>query len=138
MKKTIRCLSIVVTVTLLALPVFANGVSPRAGEAVQEPCSADAKLALYGEFYKELKGDQAKAYEAAKKYVACPTTDATDAAEATRITYLKGFITKYEKQDRFTRLSKLMIDKKYADAFPLGKDILNDQPDNPSVTLDLV
>jgi hypothetical protein len=137
MKKTIRCLSIVVTVTLLALPVFANGVSPRAGEAVQEPCSADVKLALYGEFYKELKGDQAKAYEAAKKYVACPT-DANDAAEVTRINYLKGFITKYEKQDRFTRLSKLMIDKKYADAFPVGKDILNDQPDNPAVTLDLV
>lgn len=137
MTKTIRCLSIVVTVTLLALPVFANTVSPRAGDAVQEPCSADVKLALYGEFYKELKGDQAKAYEAAKKYVACPS-DANDAAELARVTYLKGFITKYEKQDRFTRLSKLMIDKKYAEAFPVGKDILNDQPDNPGVVLDMV
>jgi tetratricopeptide (TPR) repeat protein len=57
-----------------------------------------------------------KAYEAAKKYVSCPT-DATDAAETTRVTYLKGFIAKYEKQERFTRLTNLINEKKYVEAF---------------------
>ena len=147
MKKTIRCLSIVVTVTLLALPVFANRVNARAGDTVQEPCSTDGKIALYSEFYKELKGDQAKAFEAAKKYVACPLVPAADpptpeskaaeAAEAARINYLKGFISKYEKQDRFTQLTRLIDNKKYAEAFPIGKDILNEQPDNLQIILDL-
>lgn len=137
MKITIRCLSIVAAVTLLALPGFANGVDSLAKNVVQEPCSADSKIAIYGEFYKELHGDQAKAYEAAKKYVACPTDD-KDAAEVARITYLKGFITKFEKQDRFRQMDKLLkVDKKYAEGFAIGKDILNDQPDNLKVILDV-
>jgi hypothetical protein len=138
MKNTIQwCLSIVVTVMLLALPAYANKVNSSATDAVQDPCSTEGKIALYGEFYKELKGDQAKAYEAAKKYVACPT-DASDDAEVKRITYLKGFITKYEKQDRFTRLNRLIkIDKKYPEAFAIGKEILSDEPENLRVILDL-
>ena len=147
MKNMIRCLSIVATVTLLALPAFANGVNSRVTDTVQDPCSTEGKIALYAEFYKELKGDQAKAYEAAKKYVACPPAAADPAnpaskeaeeAEAKRITYLKGFITRYEKANRFTKMTVALNDKKYADAFAIGKEIASEDPENPGLILDLV
>ena len=101
MKKMINLLAIVATLALLALPVFAgeSAWSAAADETLQDACSAESKTAIYGEFYNEIKGDQAKAYEAAKKYVACPT-DSKDDAEVKRIQYLKDFIAKYEKARR--------------------------------------
>jgi hypothetical protein len=141
MKKTIQLFAICATLGLLALPAFANRVFPgaagAAGEAIQDPCSPDGKIALYTEFYKELKGDQAKAYEAAKKYVACPT-DASDDAEVKRIVYLRGFIAKYEKADHKGQLTNLVYAKKdYAAAFDLGKQILADDPSYLKAYIDL-
>ena len=136
MKNSIRCLSLVVTVTLFALPAFANRIHSPADDTAQDPCSADGKVALYGEFYKELKGDQAKAYEAAKKYVACPG-EAADDAEKARVTYIKGFITKYEKADRSTRFNKARVENRYADMFQIGREILADEPDNMRVIFQL-
>ena len=137
MKNTIRCLSLVVTVTLFALPAFANRIHSPADDTAQDPCSADGKAALYSDFVKEIKGDQAKAYEMAKKYVACPAGEAPDAAEVQRVTYIKNFIAKYEKADRSTRFNKALVDKKYSDAFAIGKQILSDEPENLRVLFDL-
>jgi hypothetical protein len=137
MKKTIQLFAICASLGLLAMPAFANRVFSRTGEAVQDPCSADAKVALYGEFYAELKGDQAKAKEAAKKYVACPS-DASDDAEVKRIAYLKGFIAKYERADRKGQLTILVYTKRdYPAAFDLGRQILADDPSYLKAYVDL-
>jgi hypothetical protein len=141
MKKIIMFLSVCVTVALLALPAFANRIQPQPDQP-QEPCSFDTKSALYKAFLADFKGDTAKAYEAAKKYVSCPVDQSLEKevkeAEEKRVEYLKTWIGKYEKENRKTRLQQLMNEKKYVEAYPVGKDILNDEPDNTGVMLDLV
>jgi len=132
MKKMINLLAIVATLALLALPVFAGepAWSAAADETLQDACSAESKTAIYGEFYNEIKGDQAKAYEAAKKYVACPT-DSTDDAEVKRIQYLKDFIAKYEKARRKDQVIDLVYSKSdFPKAFEAGRQVLADDPEN--------
>src|ERR1043165_8501482 len=70
MKKITTFLMIGATVALLALPVAATTLN---NDALQDPCSSvEGKNALYQDFLKNRKDDQAKAYDAAKKYLACP------------------------------------------------------------------
>ena len=78
MKKITMFLMIGATVALLALPVAATNLITANDETVQDPCSVDSKNALYQDFLKNRKDDQAKAYEAAKKYLACPTAEVTE------------------------------------------------------------
>ncbi len=129
MTKITNLLALAATVALLASPALANG-SSRAMEGSQDPCSAEGKTAMYGEFYKEIKGDQAKAYEAAKKYVACPT-DTSDDAEVKRVQYLKDFIAKYEKARRKDQVIDLVYTKSdFPKAFETGRLVLTDDPEN--------
>jgi hypothetical protein len=134
MKKTIGLLSICATLAMLALPVFANTSYSSASE-IQDACSPDGKTALYAEFYKELHGDQTKAYEAAKKYVACPADSGEQTAEqkddeAKRIAYLKNFMAKWEAAHRKDQLTDLVLNKKdYPAAFEVGKKVFADDPD---------
>jgi len=58
MKKIISLLAIAATLSLLAVTAFGNSITD---ESMQDPCSAESKMAIYGEFYKEIKGDQSKA-----------------------------------------------------------------------------
>ena len=123
MKKIISLLAIAATFALLAITAVAN-------ESLQDPCSAESKTALYGEFYKEIKGDQAKAYEAAKKYVACPT-EGSDDAETKRVQYIKDFIAKYEKARRKDQVIDLVYSKSdFPKAFEAGRLVLADDPEN--------
>jgi hypothetical protein len=129
MKKIISLLAIAATLSLLAVTAFGNSITD---ESMQDPCSAESKMAIYGEFYKEIKGDQSKAYEAAKKYVACPS-DASDEAEAKRIQYIKDFIAKYEKARRKDQIVELVYSKDKANtakAFEVGRQVLADDPEN--------
>jgi hypothetical protein len=135
MKKTIGLLSICAIGAMLALSAFANTVRLQLDE-LQDPCSLESKTALYKDFLANYKGDTAKAYEDAKKYVACPV-DASDESETKRIDYLKNWIGKYEKENRKTRFAQLINDKKYAEAIPLGKDIVNDEPENLGILLNI-
>jgi tetratricopeptide (TPR) repeat protein len=127
MKKTFGFLAVCATVATLSLPVSANTTRSAAIETLQEPCGTDAKIALYAEVTAELQKDQAKAYEAAKKYVACPS-DGADEAEGKRVTYLKNFIAKFEKARRKDQLTILIAKKDYPGAFEVGKQALADDP----------
>jgi hypothetical protein len=129
MKKIISLLAIAATLALLAITAVAN-TSSQPTESMQDPCSLESKTAIYGEFYKEIKGDQAKAYEAAKKYVACPS-DAKDDAEAKRVQYLNDFIAKYEKARRKDQVIDLVYTKSdFPKAFEAGRQVLTDEPEN--------
>ena len=72
MKKLITFLSIFTTVAILALPVAARNSIAQPDNAFQDQCTQEAKDALYQSFLKTRQNDQAKAYEDAKKYLACP------------------------------------------------------------------
>ena len=133
MKKTFAFLIVCATLALLSLPVLANRVPSGATETLQDPCTTEGKIALYALFYAEISKDQAKAYEAAKKYVACPAetgeqTQEVKDAEAKRIAYLNNFIAKFEKARRKDQLTALLNKKDYTGAFEIGKQVFVDDP----------
>ena len=132
MKKLITFLGICTTVAILALPVAAHTT------IAQDPCTADGKTALYQAILKNLKEDQAKAYEDSKKYLACPAPAQVDEAQQKIIDYLKKFVAKYEEADKKNRYRQLLyVDKKYPEAYALGKEILAAEPENLKVLVDL-
>src|SRR5215210_330852 len=97
MKKLITFLSICTTVAILALPVAARNLIARPDNSFQDAaCTQETKDALYQSFLKNRQADQAKAFEDAKKYLACPPGAEVTEAQQKIIDYLKNFVTKYE------------------------------------------
>ena len=134
MKKTIRVLA--AYATLAFIPVLANVIETKgqtpAAPATQGQCTDEVKVAWYSDFTKLRTTDTANAYEASKKYLNCSQ------AEDQYTTYLKKWNALYEKETRRLKFQPLLYgDKKYAEAFALGKQILVDDPDNLRVTIDL-
>lgn len=137
MKKLITFFSICTTVAILALPAAARTSIALPDLAVQEQCAQEVKDALYASFLKNRQNDQAKAYEDAKKYLACPAGEVTEAQQKI-IDYLKKWSTAYEKGMRQIRLIQLLYkDMKYPEAYALGKEILADEPENLKVLVHL-
>jgi hypothetical protein len=139
MKKLITFLSIFTSVAILALPVAARNLIAQPNNAVQgAPCTQETKDALYQSFLKNLKTDQAKAYDDAQKYLACPASGEVNEAQQKIIDYLKNFVTKYEAATKKTNYRvKLYNEKKYAEGYAMGKEILATEPENLQVLVDL-
>src|SRR2546425_6072691 len=137
MKKTIKLLSICAALAVLALPAFAHHSALGTDNPAQDQCSVENKTAWYNDFLATYKTDnQAKAYDDAKKYLACPP-DGNDPEDAKRVAFLQKFVTAYEqvragdeKKKRKGQLTDLVYNKKdYAKAFELGRQIFVDEPD---------
>ena len=134
MKKIIWVLAIYASLGALLVPAFANVTELKAQTpaTAQEQCTDESKGAWYADFTKFRIPDPPKAYEAAKKYlVACPQEDGPIP------TYLKKWTTQYDKDARQPKLQPLLYQKKYPEAFALGKEILADEPENLRVLIDL-
>ncbi|MEP6569341.1 MAG: hypothetical protein ABJC10_06160 [Acidobacteriota bacterium] len=134
MKKTIRMISMCATLALL--PGLANVITLKAQTPAASPvsaqCTDEFKNASYADFMKFRTTESARAYEASKKYLGCSQT------EDQYTTYLKKWNGLYEKEDRKIRFQPLLYgEKKYAEAFALGKAILADDPENLRVIIDL-
>jgi tetratricopeptide (TPR) repeat protein len=130
MKKNIRVLAIYATLGLMAQ--FAQGFQLQAQTptpapaAAQGQCTDESKAAWYADFTKYRTTDPTKGYEAAKKYLAaCPQE------EGQIPTYLKKWVIAYDKEARKLKLMDLFVNqRKYAEAIPLAKEILADEPEN--------
>jgi hypothetical protein len=142
MKKTIGVLATYAGAAVLAgcfatvSEVKAQTTTPSpAPAAAQGPCSAEAKLAVYNEFREIFKTNQAKAYDLAQKYLACPTNP----GEESIATYLKEkFVAPIDKARRAPKVSALVYEAKdYAKAFELGRQILAEEPENLRMLIDL-
>ena len=137
MKKLITFLSIFTTVAILALPVAARNSIAQPDNAIQDPCSVEGKDALYQSFLKNRPNDQAKAFEDAKKYLACPAGEVTEAQQKI-IDYLKKWTTAYEEGSKKIRFRTLLYNEnKYPEAYALGKELLTAEPENLKVLVDL-
>ena len=137
MKKLITFLGICTTVAILALPAAARTSIAQPDLAVQDQCSQEVKDALYASFLKLRKDDQAKAYEDAKKYLACPAGTPTEAQQKI-IDYLKKWATAYEEGMKKIRFIQLLYkDMKYPEAYALGKEILATEPENLTIMVHL-
>lgn len=138
MKTMTRFFVIGATVALLALPVAATNLIRVSDNTVQEQCKTEEKDAWYAEFLKIYKNDQAKAFELAKKYLACPPAGEVTEAQQKIIDFLKKWSTAYEEGMRKIRLPQLLYnEKKYPEAYALGREILAKEPDNLSVLVHL-
>lgn len=138
MKKLITFLSICTTVAILALPAAARNSIAQPDNAVQDQCAPEAKDALYQSFLKNRPNDQAKAYEDAKKYLACPAAAEVTEAQQKIVDYLKKWVPAYEEGMRKIRLPQLLYNEmKYPEAYALGKEILTAEPENLKVLVDL-
>ena len=137
MKKITMFLTIGATVALLALPVAAQTQPAAPAAAGQDACAQEARDVLYKTFTDNRTGDQAKAYDAAKKYLACPVATPTE-AQTKIIEYLKRWVGLYEKGSRKNRFNEELYNKKnYVEAFKLGGEILKDEPESTKVMVDL-
>jgi hypothetical protein len=148
MKKLISVLSIGTTVAILALPVAARNLIAQGqtqGQAApaqpstgaQDPCSPEGKDALYASFLQNRKENQPKAYENAKKYLGCPAGQVTEAQQKI-VDYLTKWSKAYEEGSKKINFIKLLYtDKKYPEAYALGKEILTAEPDNLIVMVHL-
>ena len=137
MKKITMFVMIGATVASLALPVSATNVITISNNSAQDQCTTEAKNALYQEFLKFRKDDQAKAFDAAKKYLACPAGQETPETQKI-LDYLKKWATAYEEgMKKVTFIKTLYTDKNYPEAYKLGREILTAEPDNLKVLVDL-
>src|SRR5215212_5955491 len=130
MKKLITFLTICTTVAILALPAAARNMIAQPDNAIQAAaCSQEAKDALYASFREKRTTDQAKAYDDAKKYLACPAGEATEAQQKI-IDYLKKWVGAYEEGTKKIKYrTALYNDMKYPEAYAMGKEILATEPD---------
>ena len=137
MKKMIKLLTMGATVAVLALPVAAKNLNVATVFSDQDQCSQESKDALYQAFRDNRTTDQAKAYDSAKKYLACPATDVTEAQQKI-IDYLKKWSKAYDEGSKKINFIKLLYtDKKYPEAYALGKEMLAADPENLTVLIHL-
>lgn len=136
MKKIIGTLAI--CASFLATPVFAQtpaqkpAQTPAPVASLPAGCTEEGKTAAYTEFTTFRTTQVIKAYEAAKKYLACSQ------GEDQYTAYLKKWVAAYEKENRKTKMVPMLYgEKKYPEALGLGKDILADEPENLRVLIDL-
>ena len=134
MKTMIRLLAVSATVVTLALSGAAMAVTSQPEALLQDQCTQENKDAWYKTFRETYKTDQQpKAYEAAKKYLTACASEETDISA-----YLKKWVGAYEKEIRKVRLPQLLYnDKKYPEAYQLGREIVADEPENLKVLIDL-
>ncbi|HEV8368639.1 MAG TPA: hypothetical protein VGQ39_11870 [Pyrinomonadaceae bacterium] len=136
MKKMIRLITLGATMAVLSLPIMANSLLT--GSELQDQCSEENKQAYYKAFLDNRKTDEPKAYDNAKKYLACPV--AADVTEATKniIAYLKKWAGSYEEGSRKQKLTTLLYtEHKYPEAYALGRELLAAEPENLKVLVDL-
>ncbi|HXQ74340.1 MAG TPA: hypothetical protein VN844_27795 [Pyrinomonadaceae bacterium] len=137
MKKMMMFLMIGATVALLAMPVAATNLI-RSNNTVQDQCKTEEKDAWYAEFLKIYKTDQAKAFDLAKKYLACPPVGEVTEAQQKIIDFLKKWSTAYDEGMRKIQLPTLLYnEKKYPEAYALGREILAKEPENLNVLVHL-
>jgi len=131
MNKLITFLGICTTVAILALPAAAHTIA-------QDQCSTEGKNALYKTFLDNRKTAQDKAYDAAKKYLACPPGGEVTEATQKIIDYLKKWSTAYDEGSRKSKLPALLYNEhKYPEAYALGRELLAADPENLKVLIDL-
>lgn len=128
MKKTIWVMAIYASVALVAAPAFVTifELTAQAQTAAQGQCTDETKAGWYADFIKFRTTDPPKAYDPAKKYLAaCPTE------EGQIPDYLKKWVVAYDKEARKLQLQNLFIhQRKYAEAMPVAREVLKDDPEN--------
>ena len=137
MKTMIKLLSLGAIVAALALPLAAKSLSVTEISS-QDQCTQENKDAYYAAFRENRQTDQAKAYDNAKKYLACPPGEASETTTKI-IDYLKKWVGVYEDATEKQKIRTALYNdpRNYPLAYELGKKVLGREPDNLSILIDL-
>jgi tetratricopeptide (TPR) repeat protein len=135
MKNVLRLLTFSTLVALFALPAFAQATStttPAATTpAAQQPNTVC--IDLYNKWRENRNGDaatQKNAYEAGKQYLSQCSTDEY-------VRYVQTWVGKYEKALRDIEFARTLTEKRFSEAFNLGRQILREDADNLPVLFQL-
>ncbi|HEX8852966.1 MAG TPA: hypothetical protein VF754_05740 [Pyrinomonadaceae bacterium] len=115
------------------MPAFAQTTTTPAATtpAAQQPNSVC--IDLYNKWRENRNGDaatQKTAYEAGKQYLSQCSTDEY-------VRYVQTWVGKYEKALRDIEFAKTLTDKRYTEAFNLGRQMLREDPDSLPVLFQL-
>ena len=134
----ITFLTIIAVAAFVSPAVSAGMLITSSDDNVQDQCTPENKNAWYEEFIKIRTTDQAKAFELARKHLACPPGTEVPEAQQKITDYLKKWTTAYEEGSKKGQLRDLLYNKqKYAEAYELGRQIVATEPDNLKVLVDL-
>lgn len=119
-----------------ALPAFAQDpVQPAAANASQGQCTEENKRTVYEKFTANRKDHPEVSYQAGKQYLEMCASEADDQYKQ----YIKKWIAAYDKSAVRTKLSDLLNSKppKFAEAIPVARQVLNEDPENLRLLFDL-
>ena len=129
MKKLIVSFALIASLATIAISVAGQTPAP----AQAGGCTDEVKIATYTEFTTNRQTAPAKAYELAKKYLACAQGQQDQYTD-----YLSKWVAAYEKEVRKLQMGAMLYnEKKYAEALTIGKEILTTDPENLRVIIDL-
>jgi hypothetical protein len=126
-----RCVRLQLICLLLAIFCCAHTLHAQTPQPSPTPQITDAQAQLYERWRSNIKLNQRVAYEAGKEYLAQYPNNEYAA-------YVRQWIDLYERAVRKARFQQLLYkDKKYGDAYTLGRQVLADEPDNVKTVIDL-
>jgi hypothetical protein len=136
MKKLIRFLVFAVLVATLALPVLAQTpTTPNTSSTAPTQDETQAKADLYAKFRDNIKTNPPVAYEAGKEYL--QKYEAADGPTDQYVSYIKKWVTAYDKVARRNVFAEQLKAKNYNEAFATGKAILADNAEDLPILYDL-
>lgn len=116
---------------LVALLACAGGLRAQPPAPSPTPQITDAQAQLYERWRSNVRLNQRAAYEAGKEYVAQYPNDEYTA-------YVRPWLDLYERAARKARFHQLLYqDKKYGEAYTLGRQVLADEPESVKTVIDL-
>lgn len=82
------------------------------------------KVDMYTKFIETYKTDRAAAHHAGKDYLAKYARDNDRYSK-----YIKDWVDSYEREERLKTLLRLVTDGNFVEAFPVGKVVMSEEPD---------
>ncbi len=136
MKKLIRLLVSAALVATLALPALAQNTTTTTNSGGTAAAQDDAaKLALYEKFRNNIKENPQVAYEAGKEYLT--KYEATDGPNDQYVSYIKKWVTSYDKLARRNQVIQLLNAKNYNEAVKVAPQVLQDYPEDLALLFEL-
>ena len=115
----------------MALVCCAGELRAQTPAASPTPQPTEAQAQLYERWRSNIRLNQRAAYEAGKEYVAQYPADEYAA-------YVRPWLDLYERAVRKARFHQLLYqDKKYGEAYTLGRQVLADEPESVKTVIDL-
>lgn len=136
MKKLIRLLVSAALVATLALPALAQNTTTTTNSGGTAAAQDDAeKLALYEKFRNNIKDNPQVAYEAGKEYLT--KYEAADGPSDQYVSYIKKWVTSYDKIARRNQVIQQLNAKDWDNAFNGAKQVLVDYPEDLALLFEL-